>query len=209
MNQHRRAPLSAGQQGEADMERSSADRPREGTAIEAETVIDFWRDAGPERWFTKDAAFDLLFRERFMPLHLAAARRDLDHWSGSARGSLALAILLDQFPRNSFRGTAHMYATDPLALSFARQAQAKGQGEPIEPELRLFLHLPFCHSEDMADQELSVVLSTPLGGDALESAKGHREIIRRFGRFPHRNALLGRETSAEEAAFLADGGFLG
>lgn len=172
-------------------------------------VTDFWRDAGPGRWFTKDAAFDTLFRERFLPLHFSAARRERDAWSETAQGSLALMILLDQFPRNSFRGTAHMYATDPLALHFARRAQAMGHGDSLDPTLRLFLHLPFCHSEDLADQDLSVALSMPLGGTAAEHAVGHREVIRRFGRFPHRNALLGRETTAEEAAFLAEGGFAG
>jgi uncharacterized protein (DUF924 family) len=179
------------------------------TAATPDAVTDFWRDAGPERWFRKDTAFDTLFRERFMPLHFAAARRELDGWTQTAPGSLALMILLDQFPRNSFRGTAHMYATDPLALHFARQAQAKGQPEAIDAELRLFLHLPFCHSETMADQDLSVALSTPLGGPAREHAEGHREIIRRFGRFPHRNALLGRETTPEEQAFIDGGGFAG
>jgi uncharacterized protein (DUF924 family) len=188
-----------------------ADKPQRLAAANAtaETVVDFWRDAGPERWFKKDMAFDTLFRERFLPLHFAAARRELDGWADTATGSLALMILLDQFPRNSFRGTAHMYATDPLALHFARRAQAKGHGEAIDAELRVFLHLPFCHSEDLADQELSVALSTPLGGSAKDSAVEHREIIQRFGRFPHRNLLLGRETTPEETAFLAGGGFAG
>ncbi len=183
--------------------------PGRGAGGTAQSVIDFWRDAGAERWFRKDAAFDALFRERFLSLHFAAARRELDGWAESAPGSLALAILLDQFPRNSFRGTAHMYATDPLARHFARLAQARGHGTATEPELRLFLHLPFCHSEDLTDQDLSVALSTPLGGDAAKHAEGHRDVIRRFGRFPHRNALLGRETTPEEAAFLAEGGFAG
>ena len=175
----------------------------------AATVTDFWREAGPGRWFAKDAAFDALFRERFMALHVAAARRERDEWGETAEGSLALMILLDQFPRNSFRGTAQMYATDPLALHFARRAQAMGHGKSIEPALRLFLHLPFCHSEDLADQDVSVALNAPLGGDALAHAEGHRAVIRRFGRFPHRNALLGRETTPEEAVFLAEGGFAG
>lgn len=186
-----------------------AEKSRHIPAATPEPVIDFWRDAGHERWFGKDAAFDTLFRERFMPLHFAAARRELDGWAETPPGSLALMVLLDQFPRNSFRGTAHMYATDPLALHFARRAQANGHGAAIAEDLRVFLHLPFCHSEDMADQELSVRLSTPLGGSAKESAEGHREIIRRFGRFPHRNPMLGRETTPEEAAFLAEGGFSG
>ncbi len=191
------------------MQQDLPGKPRRETGDTAQSVIDFWRDAGAERWFRKDAAFDGLFHERFMTLHFAAARRELDAWAGTAAGSLALAILLDQFPRNSFRGTAHMYATDPLARHFARLAQARGHGEATEPALRLFLHLPFCHSEDLADQDLSVALSTPLGGDAAEHAEGHRAVIRRFGRFPHRNALLGRETTPEEATFLAEGGFAG
>jgi uncharacterized protein (DUF924 family) len=191
------------------MQQDLPGKPRRETGDTAQSVIDFWRDAGAERWFRKDAAFDGLFRERFMTLHFAAARRELDAWAGTAAGSLALAILLDQFPRNSFRGTAHMYATDPLARHFARLAQARGHGAATEPALRLFLHLPFCHSEDLADQDLSVALSAPLGGDAAEHAEGHRAVIRRFGRFPHRNALLGRETTPEEATFLAEGGFAG
>jgi len=182
---------------------------RGATTPMAAAVGDFWREAGPGRWFAKDEGFDTLFRERFMPLHLAAARREHDGWVDTAEGSLALMILLDQFPRNSFRGTAHMYATDPLALYFARRAQAMGHGAAVEPALRLFLHLPFCHSEDLADQDLSAALSTPLGGEAAEHAEGHRAVIRRFGRFPHRNALLGRETTPEEAAFLTEGGFAG
>ncbi len=191
------------------MQQDLSGQPRHEAGETAQSVIDFWRDAGAERWFRKDAAFDGLFRERFMGLHFAAARRELDGWVESAPGSLALAILLDQFPRNGFRGTAHMYATDPLARHFARLAQASGHGAATEPALRLFLHLPFCHSEDLADQDLSVALSAPLGGDAAEHAEGHRAVIRRFGRFPHRNALLGRETTPEEAAFLAEGGFAG
>lgn len=191
------------------MDITTANKPRSATVAMPEEVVDFWRDAGPERWFNKDAAFDTLFRERFLALHLAAARRELDPWAETAQGSLALAILLDQFPRNAFRGTAHMYATDLLALHFARRAQAEAHGEALDAELRLFLHLPFCHSENLADQDVSVRLSTPLGGPAREHAEGHREIIRRFGRFPHRNPLLGRETTAEEQAFIDGGGFAG
>jgi len=191
------------------MDITTANKPRATITATPEEVVDFWRDAGPERWFNKDAAFDTLFRERFLAFHFAAARRELDHWAETAPGSLALALLLDQFPRNAFRGTAHMYATDPLGLHFARRAQAVGHGDVTDAELRLFLHLPFCHSEQLADQDISVRLSTPLGGLAREHAEGHRDIIRRFGRFPHRNPLLGRETTAEEQAFIAGGGFAG
>lgn len=177
---------------------------------EARAVLDFWREAGAQgRWFAKDEAFDRRFHDRFLALHLAAARRELDGWAASAEGALALLILLDQFPRNAFRGSAHMYATDPLARHFARQAQAAGHPARVEPDLRLFFCLPFAHSEDLQDQALSVELNRALGPEALRHAEGHRDIVRRFGRFPHRNAMLARDTTPEEAAFLRDGGFAG
>lgn len=173
----------------------------------ADDVVDFWRQAGPARWFDKNDEFDARFRERFLAAHYAAARRELDDWAGTATGSLALLILLDQLPRNCFRGTAHMYATDPLARHFARRALAAGHDTKIETGLRGFCYLPFMHSEDPADQDLSLRLQAQLGPN--EYAVGHRDIVRRFGRFPHRNLLLGRETTVEEAAFLEGGGFKG
>jgi len=172
-------------------------------------VVAFWREAGPEQWFDQDPAFDARFRERFLDTHFAAARGELDAWRTQPEGVLALLLLLDQFPRNAFRGSAHMYATDPLARRIACDALAQGLDRAIEPELRLFCYLPFAHSEDPADQDRSVALMRSLGEEPLAHAEGHREIVRRFGRFPHRNAMLGRRTSAEEAAFLADGGFSG
>ncbi|MDA8051521.1 MAG: DUF924 family protein [Rhodospirillales bacterium] len=172
-------------------------------------VVAFWREVGAEKWFAKDAAFDAAFRERFLGLHMAVAARRHDDWLGSAAGALALILLTDQFPRNAFRGTAHMYATDPLARHHARQALAAGHWEPLAPELRLFLCLPFTHSEDLADQDLSVALHGRLGPPSLAHAEHHRDIVCRFGRFPHRNAMLARETTAEEALFLAEGGFAG
>lgn len=175
----------------------------------AADVVAFWRQAGPQRWFAKDDAFDADFRARFIDLHLAAARRAHDDWLQTAEGALALMILLDQFPRNCFRGSARMYATDPLARHFAERAIAAGLDQQVTPDLRLFFYLPFAHSENLADQDRSVALGEALGGEQLEHAEGHRAIIRRFGRFPHRNALLGRETTAEEQAFLDEGGFKG
>ncbi len=175
----------------------------------AAAVIAFWRDAGPATWFRRDDAFDRRFAERFRALHFAAARRELDAWSASAEGALALLILLDQYPRNAFRGSGHMYATDTLARRFARQAVAAGRHLQVEPALRLFFCLPFAHSEDLADQDESVRLNVGLGDEARQHAEGHRDVIQRFGRFPHRNAMLGRETTAEEAAFLRGGGFAG
>ncbi|MDC7685012.1 DUF924 family protein [Asticcacaulis sp. BYS171W] len=172
-------------------------------------VITFWETAGPSKWFAKDEAFDAEFRARFLDLHMQAAARKLDDWSGTARGSLALLILLDQFPRNAFRGTAHMFATDPLALSFARKAVDAGQDKDVAEILRPFIYLPFEHSEDLADQDRAVELMRPLGGQSLDYAEGHRDIIQRFGRFAHRNPVLGRVTTAEEQAFIDGGGFAG
>ncbi|MBU6952634.1 DUF924 family protein [Hahella sp. HN01] len=172
-------------------------------------VIAFWSNAGPQRWFAKDPAFDDVFRDRFLALHMRAAKRELDHWAQSPDGALALLILLDQFPRNAFRGSAHMYATDALALAFAKAALAQGFDKRVDPALRLFLYLPFAHSEQEEDQHLSVRLNARLGADYSAHARGHRSIIQRFGRFPHRNAMLGRITTQTEQYFLDAGGFAG
>ncbi|RWC79565.1 MAG: DUF924 family protein [Mesorhizobium sp.] len=173
------------------------------------SVTKFWRDAGEDAWFEKNDAFDADFRARFLDLHYAAARRECDDWSAHAEGSLALMILLDQFPRNCFRGTGHIFATDPLAKHFAQKAVAAGHDLALEPEVRVFLYLPFEHSENLADQDRSVELHTARAEFNLKYALEHRDIIQRFGRFPHRNKMLGRETTAEEKAFLDDGGFSG
>jgi uncharacterized protein (DUF924 family) len=173
------------------------------------SVTKFWRDAGEDAWFEKNEAFDAGFRDRFLDLHYAAARRECDTWSGYAEGSLALMILLDQFPRNCFRGTGHMYATDPLARYFAQKAVTAGHDLELEPEVRVFLYLPFEHAENLADQEISVELHTAKAEFNLKYALEHRDIIQRFGRFPHRNKILGRETTPEEKAFLDEGGFSG
>ena len=173
------------------------------------SVTKFWRDAGEDAWFEKNDAFDTDFRNRFLELHYAAARRECDGWNAHAEGSLALMILLDQFPRNCFRGTGHMCATDPLARYFADKAIAAGHDLDLEEALRVFLYLPFEHSEALADQERSVQLTTAKAPEYLKYAEEHLEIIRRFGRFPHRNRMLGRATTADEQAFLDGGGFSG
>lgn len=175
----------------------------------AREVTAFWREAGPKRWFAKDSAFDDRFRVRFLETHFRAARRELDHWTAEAEGSLALLLLLDQFPRNCFRGSAHMYATDPLARHYARRAVAAGHDREVEAELRPFFYLPFEHSEDPSDQERSLELHLAMGEEAAKYARHHRDIILRFGRFPHRNAMLGRGTTAGEQAWLDAGGFTG
>lgn len=176
---------------------------------EAGAVVDFWREAGPALWFAKDAAFDRRFRERFLSWHEAAARGDLEHWLTSATGALAFVLLLDQFPRNAFRGTRRMYATDAMVREAAAAAIDAGHDRAVATELQLFFYLPFAHSEDLADQERSVALVRRLGQPHLSHAEGHRDIVRRFGRFPHRNPILGRVTSAEEQRFLDEGGYAG
>lgn len=180
----------------------------------AGAVIDFWQKAGREKWFAKDDAFDASIREHFLDLHFSAARNELSDWMETAEGALALMILLDQFPRNLFRNSGHAFATDPLALSLARKAIELGHDTATEPDLAAFFYLPFEHAEDMVEQERSMALFTALterGGpkDYLDYAVVHRDIIARFGRFPHRNAALGRTTTADEQAFLDEGGFKG
>ncbi|RZJ40458.1 MAG: DUF924 family protein [Brevundimonas sp.] len=178
------------------------------TDLQPSDVIGFWKEAGPDKWFAKNDAFDDDFRRRFAHGHMMAARRELDHWMDTPEGALALLILLDQFPRNTFRGTAHQFATDPLALSFAEQAVARGHHLAFDSDLRNFLLLPFEHSERLQDQDRYLAL---IGDDEDLKKWGHlhRDIIVRFGRFPHRNASLGRATTPEEQAFLDEGGFGG
>lgn len=172
-------------------------------------VLAFWREAGPSRWFRKDDAFDEQFRMHFLPAHEAAARGDLDDWADDAEGALALLILLDQFPRNAFRGTPRVFESDAKARSIAQQMVEAELDERVEPELRNFCYLPFMHSEQLIDQDRAVELARKLGGESLRYAILHRDIVEKFGRFPHRNAVLGRATTPEEQRFLDDGGFAG
>jgi uncharacterized protein (DUF924 family) len=177
--------------------------------IKPADVIDFWRGIGPKGWFEKNAAVDEEIRQRFLGLHEAAAAGKLASWEQNAEGALALLILLDQFPRNMFRGNARAYATDPLARAVAAGALVRGFDSQVPQQLRGFFYLPFMHSEDLADQERSVALYRAAGLENLKYAEEHAEIIRRFGRFPHRNAILGRASTPEEQAFLNGGGFAG
>ena len=172
-------------------------------------VVRFWREAGPQRWFRHDPAFDAQFRDRFLDAHAAAARGELASWSATAEGALALVLLLDQFPRNAFRDTPRMYATDALARAAADAAIRAGHDLQVDAQLRPFFYLPFMHSEDMTDQKRSVALYREAGDTNLSYAERHADIIRRFGRFPHRNAMLGRTTTPEEQAYLDAGGFKG
>jgi uncharacterized protein (DUF924 family) len=179
------------------------------TPAEAVAVVEFWQEAGSDLWFAKDAEFDRLFHARFLPWHEKAARDELTGWRHSTCGALALLVLLDQFPRNAFRGTPRMYATDPLARAAAEMAVAAGHDRRVEKNLRVFFYLPFAHSEDWRDQERSVDLVRHLGEPDLSHARRHRDIIRRFGRFPHRNPILGRTMTDEEQRYLDGGGYAG
>ncbi len=173
-------------------------------------IVTFWKEAGPGKWFAKDDAFDARFRGRFEDAHFCAARRELDHWAETPEGSLALLILLDQFPRNVFRGTGHAFATDPLARHFAVMAVDCGQDGLVENDLRRFFYLPFQHHEDLASQERQLALFQTMERPADDRwAEHHHKVIATFGRFPHRNRALGRETTPEEQVFLDADGFRG
>ena len=170
-------------------------------------IVTFWREAGPTKWFRGGAAFDRECETRFYDAHFAAALRTLDAWIETPDGALALLILLDQIPRNIFRGTAHAYATDMLARDFARHAIAAGHDQHFDEDLRVFFYLPFEHSEDLEDQELSLRLHGNLPGRNADTwAKKHYEVIRTFGRFPYRNAALGRTSTSAELTWLREGG---
>jgi len=160
-------------------------------------------------WFAKDADFDRRFRETFLDAHQAAARGDLDHWVMTSEGALALLLLLDQFPRNAFRGTPRMYATDTAARRIAAAAIDAGRDRQMPTDLRKFFYLPFAHSEDLADHDRSVALCRALGPPDDANSERHRDIVRRFGRFPHRNPILGRKMTVLEQAFLDQGGYGG
>ncbi|GAB3379998.1 DUF924 family protein [Lysobacter fragariae] len=178
------------------------------TDIAAE-VVAFWRGAGPDRWFAGGEAFDADCRNRFLHAHMLAAAREFEHWLGSADDALALVLLLDQIPRNVFRRSAHAYATDGLAREYTGRALTLGFDAQVEPSVRMFLYLPLQHSEALSDQERSLELFARLSGGDDRWARLHYDIIRRFGRFPHRNAAMGRESTREEREFLAQGGFSG
>lgn len=172
-------------------------------------ILTFWHDAGYERWYGKDDAFDQELRARFMSVWEAARDSKLTSWQDTDDGALALLIVLDQFPRNMFRNDPRAFSTDALAREVATRAIAEGRDLRTDPVMRAFIYLPFEHSEDLADQERSIALFAPLGEDSLKWAVLHADIIRRFGRFPHRNGVLERSTTPEETAFLKDGGFSG
>ena len=175
----------------------------------AAEVVRFWRLAGMRAWFNGGEAFDRQCEALFLAAHLAAARREHEDWLDSAEGALALLLLLDQIPRNVFRGSGHAFASDGLARHYAGRALAAGHDAAFAPGLRAFFYLPFEHSEALADQRRAVELFTKLGNaESLKYAHAHLEVIEKFGRFPHRNRALGRISTPQEQAWLdAGGGF--
>jgi uncharacterized protein (DUF924 family) len=173
-------------------------------------ILTFWRDAGRERWYKRDSAFDADVRSRFLKVWQKAAAGELSCWETTDDGALALVIVLDQFPRNMFRDDIRTYSSDVLARAVADRAIARGADMRVEAALLEFLYMPLMHSEHLADQMRCVDLFHKAGNaDNLKYAELHAEIIRRFRRFPHRNRILGRPTTPEEQAFLDSGGFSG
>jgi uncharacterized protein (DUF924 family) len=184
--------------------------PRSDTqTVSPADILAFWREAGPDKWFTKDDAFDAEIREKFLGTYEAAVAGRLSEWEATAEGALALVIVLDQFSRNMFRGDARTYAADPAARAAANRSLKRGYDQDVPPGERGFFFLPFMHSEDLADQERCVALYREAADPDLKYALEHHDIVRRFGRFPHRNVLLGRATTPGEQAFLDGGGFKG
>ena len=169
-----------------------------------EAVLDFWFQRERKAWFAKDERFDAEIRARFLPLYERAAGGGLPDWLQAPRSCLALVIVLDQFPRNLFRGEARAYSTDARARDAARMIVDQGWDLTFSPDERTFAYLPFEHSESIEDQERSLKLFE--GGENFEWARKHYDIVRRFGRFPHRNAALGRESTPEEIEFLRQPG---
>jgi len=176
----------------------------------ADEVLRFWFGEGADRgkahkrWFEKNATFDAEIRSRFLPLYERLASND--DWLSGRDDVLARIVVLDQFPRNMFRGTARAFAADPLALAAAKHAVAKGYDRALLDVEKQFVYLPFEHSESLADQERACELMKPLGDDLYDWALRHKRIIERFGRFPHRNEILGRASTAEEIEFLKQPG---
>lgn len=180
------------------------------TSITPQQVYDFWFvENDPKAWFEKDPAFDAAIRDRFAPAIAAAREGRLQHWAEAARSCLSLIITIDQFSRNVFRLSPLAWSADPRALALSKQAVARGDDAGMSFDERKFLYMPHMHSEALADQERCVELFAKLHADDPEGSKRsyqaavrHHEIIARFGRFPHRNAVLGRRSTPEEVAFL-------
>jgi uncharacterized protein (DUF924 family) len=179
--------------------------------VAPEIILDFWASIGNSGWWTKNQKLDDEIISRFSDTHTQARNGQLNHWTDTADGTLALIIVLDQFSRNMFRGDPKTFAQDDQALTIAKKAVAKGLDSEARADLNLFFYLPYEHSECISDQEQSIKLQHSIGGgeEVMKAALEHHEIIKRFGQFPHRNAVLGRHTTPAEQAYLDGGGFKG
>ena len=173
-----------------------------------DTVLDFWfHELTPKQWFVKDAEVDKTITARFAGLHLELSRSVPPEWRASPDARLALVIVFDQFPRNMYRGSPLAFATDSLAIKATKAALAVGADAAVSEDRRIFFYMPFEHAETLADQDRAVALCEALGNETyLDYARQHRDIIERFGRFPHRNPILGRVSTPEEEAYLAEPG---
>ena len=181
------------------------------TPVTPSNVLDFWFSQNRKAWFEKNPAFDDQIRSQFLDLYEQALRGELNFWRREPAGCLALVILLDQFPRNMFRGSAKAFAGDTIARDAARIILDHGWDKDMTPAERMFAYLPFEHSESLADQERCLALMKEIAvfpdtADLPKWAEAHLVIIRRFGRFPHRNAALGRVSTPEETEFLKQPG---
>ena len=173
-------------------------------------VINFWIEAGPKKWWKKDDGFDTEILNRFGALHNKACAGELDLWAETPDGALALILMLDQFSRNLFRNSPRAFAQDAHCAALVRAQMQRGADREMHPEISHFCYLPLMHSEVLEDQEMCIAEMRRLDNKpSLKAAIEHRDIIAQFGRFPHRNAVLGRQTTPEEQAFLDGGGFAG
>jgi uncharacterized protein (DUF924 family) len=178
--------------------------------MDARSIVDFWKLAGPERWFTKDAAFDGALAVRFGEALRQARLGAFDHWGDTPESALGLVILLDQVSRNTHRGSPLAFAGDAKALAFAKTSVSRGYHQALIPPLARWFIMPFEYTENLDAQQRGVALFGTMGlHDMVHYAQMHLDIIARFGRFPHRNPVLGRKSTAAEIAFLQAGGFAG
>lgn len=179
------------------------------TLINPAQIIDFWfKEITPDYWWKKDSDFDQLIIGRFMVVHQAAIRCELDAWRSQAQGRLAEIIVLDQFSRNIYRDHAQAFAQDSQALALSQEAITAGAHQQLEPVMRTFLYMPFMHSESLIihDRAVSLFSQPDMNVTNLQFELKHKAIIEQFGRYPHRNPLLGRTSTDEERAFLAQPG---
>ncbi len=179
--------------------------------MNATDVLDYWSQIGNKGWWVKNPQVDAEIHAKFGKLHADACQGKLDEWADTPDGALALIIVLDQFSRNMFRSDSRCFTHDAKSLEIAKTALEKGFDKKAQEDLRFFFYLPFEHSENIEDQNKSVELFEAYNGspDFMKAALEHQDIIARFGRFPHRNKMLGRETTPEEQAYLDGDGFKG